>query len=148
MASAPLDPASSEPGAARIRGVDHVALVVRDVEAALAYFSGQLGLAVMRDEVTAASGGARLVFLDAGNVALQLVSPTGLDGPMAEHLAAHGDGLHHVCLAVDDIEASVAALAPGAGVEIAVGGRGRRTAFLPGKPGGLITELAEVPSDE
>lgn len=132
---------------AGVRGVDHVAIVVRDVEASLAYFSGRLGLTVLRDEVTPASGGARLVFLDAGNVAIQLVSPTGPDGPMAEHLAAHGDGLHHVCLAVDDIEASVAALAPGADVVIAVGGRGRRTAFLPGKPGGLITELAEVPSN-
>ncbi len=133
---------------AGIRGVDHVALVVRDVEAALAHFTGRLGLTVLRDEVTAASGGARLVFLDAGNVAIQLVSPTSRDGPMAEHLAAHGDGLHHVCLAVDDIEASVAALAPGADVVIAVGGRGRRTAFLPGKPGGLTTELAEAPTGE
>lgn len=133
---------------AGISGIDHVALVVRDVEAALAHFTGVLGLAVLRDEVTPASGGARLVFLDAGNVALQLVSPTGPDGPMAAHLAAHGDGLHHVCLAVDDIDAAVAALAPGADVVVAVGGRGRRTAFLPGAPGGLITELAEVPSNE
>lgn len=133
---------------AGISGVDHVALVVRDVEAALEHFTGALGLAVLRDEVTTASGGARLVFLDAGNVALQLVSPTGPDGPMAAHLAAHGDGLHHVCLAVDDIDAALAALAPGADVVVAVGGRGRRTAFLPGRPGGLITELAEVPSAE
>jgi len=133
-------------GSAAILGVDHVALVVRDVEASLAFFTGQLGLPVLRDEVTTASGGARLVFLDAGNVAIQLVCPTGPDGPMAEHLAAHGDGLHHICLAVDDIDASLAALAPDAGVPVAVGGRGRRTAFLPGRPGGLVTELAEVPS--
>ena len=130
--------------AAGIRGIDHVALVVRDVEEAIAYFTGTLGLGLLHDEVTTASGGARLVFLDAGNVAIQLVSPTGPDGPMAAHLTEHGEGLHHVCLAVDDIEASVAALAPDAGVVIAVGGRGRRTAFLPGKPGGLVTELAEV----
>ena len=130
--------------AAGIRGVDHVALIVRDVEEAIAYFTGTLGLSLLGDEVTTASGGARLVFLDAGNVAIQLVSPTGPDGPMAAHLAEHGDGLHHVCLAVDDIEASVAALAPDADVAIAIGGRGRRTAFLPGRPGGLITELAEV----
>jgi len=142
------DPAARDATAsAGISGVDHVALVVRDVEAALAHFTGALGLTVLRDEVTTASGGARLVFLDAGNVALQLVSPTGPDGPMAAHLAAHGDGLHHVCLAVDDIDAALAALAPGADVVVAVGGRGRRTAFLPGRPGGLITELAEVPSE-
>lgn len=140
-------PTRARAGAGGIRAVDHVALVVRDVEASLAYFTGQLGLAVIRDEVTPASGGARLVFLDAGNVAIQLVSPTGPDGPMAEHLASQGEGLHHVCFAVEDIDASVAALAPGADVAIAVGGRGRRTAFLPGTPGGLITELAEVEVD-
>ena len=151
MASTSVDKdqaTGSGTGPAGIQGVDHVALVVRDVEAALAHFTSTLGLTVLRDEVTAASGGARLVFLDAGNVAIQLVSPTGPDGPMAEHLAVHGDGLHHVCLAVDDIDAAVAALAPGADVVVAVGGRGRRTAFLPGRPGGLITELAEVPSAE
>lgn len=131
-------------GQAPVRGVDHVALVVRDVEASVAYFTETLGLRVLEDEVTTASGGARLVFLDAGNVAIQLVSPTGPDGPMAAHLVTHGEGLHHVCLVVDDMEASLAALAPGADVAVGVGGRGRRTAFLPGKPGGLITELAEV----
>ena len=150
MASMPAEhdmPMGDPSAAAGIRGVDHVALVVRDVEASMAYFTGTLGLPILRDEVTTASGGARLVFLDAGNVAIQLVSPTGPDGPMAEHLAAYGDGLHHVCLAVADIDASVAALAPDAEVVIVVGGRGRRTAFLPGKPGGLITELAEVRDD-
>lgn len=135
-------------GATRIKGIDHVALIVRDIESSLAYFTGQLGLPVLRDEVTAASGGARLVFLDAGNVAIQLVCPTGPEGPMAEHLATHGDGLHHICLTVDNIDASLAALAPDAGVPVAIGGRGRRTAFLPGRPGGLVTELAEVPSVE
>ena len=151
MASTSVDKDQSTGGGTGpfgIQGVDHVALVVRDVETALAHFAGVLGLTVLRDEVTAASGGARLVFLDAGNVSIQLVSPTGPDGPMAAHLAAHGDGLHHVCLAVDDIDAAVAALAPGAGVVVAVGGRGRRTAFLPGAPGGLITELAEVAPNE
>jgi len=130
------------------RGVDHIALLVRDAEAPLAYFTGDLGLTVIRDEQTQASGGARLIFLDAGNIAIQLVCPTGPTGPMAEHLEAHGEGLHHVCLAVDDIEASLAALAPDEDVAVAIGGRGRRTAFLPGKPGGLITELAEVNPDE
>lgn len=147
MATTPAEQETTQSeaaAAAGIRGVDHVALVVRDVDASLAYFTGQLGLTVIRDEVTAASGGARLVFLDAGAVAIQLVSPTGPDGPMAAHLADHGEGLHHVCLAVDDIDASLAALAPGAGVAVAVGGRGRRTAFLPGAPGGMVTELAEV----
>ncbi len=86
----------------------------------------------------------RLVYLDAGNVMIQLVSPTGESGPIAEHLATYGDGLHHICLAVDDIEATVIALSPDAEVPVGLGGRGRRTTFLPGKQGGLITELTET----
>jgi methylmalonyl-CoA/ethylmalonyl-CoA epimerase len=127
-----------------IAGIDHVALVVRDIDAALPWYIDQLGFRVIGDERSPGAGGVRLVYLDAGNVIIQLVSPTGESGPIAEHLAAHGDGLHHICLAVDDIEAAVTALAPGTDVPVGLGGRGRRTAFLPGKQGGLITELTET----
>ena len=127
-----------------ISGIDHVALVVRDIDAALPWFVDQLGFALIGDELTAASGGARLAYLDAGNITLQLVSPTSGSGPIAEHLATRGEGLHHICFAVEDIEATIAALAPDAGVPVVVGGRGRRTAFLPGRESGLITELTET----
>ena len=127
-----------------ISAVDHVAIIVRDIDAALPWFTDQLGFALIGDEITPASGGARLAFLDAGNITLQLVSPTGSSGPIAEHLAEHGEGLHHICFAVDDIEQSIDVLAPGSSVPVAVGGRGRRTAFLPGRQAGLITELAET----
>lgn len=127
-----------------ISGIDHIALVVRDIDAALPWFVDQLGFALIGDELTPASGGARLAYLDAGNITLQLVSPIGGAGPIAEHLAAHGEGLHHVCFAVDDIERTIAALAPDADIPVVVGGRGRRTAFLPGMRSGLITELTET----
>jgi methylmalonyl-CoA/ethylmalonyl-CoA epimerase len=127
-----------------IAGIDHVALVVRDIDAALPWYIDQLGFSLIGDEYSSGAGGVRLTYLDAGNVIIQLVSPTGESGPIAEHLATHGDGLHHICLAVDDIEATVTALAPGADVPVGLGGRGRRTAFLPGKQGGLITELTET----
>jgi methylmalonyl-CoA epimerase len=129
---------------APIVGIDHVALLVRDIDAALPYFTEQLGFQLIADERTQASGGARLAYLDAGNVVIQLVSPTAANGPIADHLNAHGEGLHHICLIVDDIELSLAAFAPGTDVAIALGGRGRRTAFLPNRPNGLIMELTEA----
>lgn len=131
-----------------ISGIDHVALVVRDIDAALPWFTDRLGFTLIGDELTTASGGARLAYLDAGNITLQLVSPTGSSGPIAEHLAEHGEGLHHICFAVDDIDGAIESFAPGGSVPVAVGGRGRRTAFLPGRPAGLITELTEtVPAE-
>ena len=127
-----------------ISGIDHVAIIVRDVDASLPYYIEQLGFTLTGDERTQASGGARLAYLDAGNIKIQLVSPTGTSGPIADYLANHGEGLHHICLTVDDIDETVAALAPGADVPVVVGGRGRRTAFLPARPNDLITELTEA----
>ena len=138
MASAPA------PSVTPIAGIDHVAVIVRDIDAALPFYTEQLGFRLIGDERTQASGGARLAYLDAGNVTIQLVSPTGADGPLADYLATHGEGLHHICLTVDDIEQTIARFAPEAIVPVAVGGRGRRTAFLPDRPNGLITELTEA----
>ena len=137
MASAPAVPVTP------IAGVDHVAVIVRDIDAALPFYTEQLGFRLIGDEYTQASGGARLAYLDAGNVKIQLVSPTGATGPLADYLATNGEGLHHICLTVADIEQTIAHFAPGKDVPVAVGGRGRRTAFLPDRPNGLITELTE-----
>lgn len=128
----------------RIAALDHVAVVVRDIEASLAYYTRELGLPIVSDEETEASGGARLVFLDAGNVMVQLISPLRSTGPIAGHLETYGEGIHHLCFAVDDIEDAIAALLPGKDVPVEVGGRGRRTAFLPDRTDGVITELTET----
>ena len=127
-----------------VSGIDHIGLLVRDIDAVLPWFIDQLGFSLLGDEITAASGGARLAYLDAGNVTLQLLSPTTDSGPIAEYLASRGEGLHHICLAIGDIEQTINALAPDAQVSVAVGGRGRRTAFLPVTHAGLITELTET----
>ena len=126
-----------------INGIDHIGLLVRDIDSSLRYFTEHLGFKLISDERTAASGGARLAYLDAGNVILQLLSPTGASGPIAEHLAEHGEGLHHICLTVDDIDRTIADLAPVAVVDVTLGGGGRRVAFLPERPNGLVMELTE-----
>ncbi|MCC6791308.1 MAG: VOC family protein [Thermomicrobiales bacterium] len=129
---------------APVAGIDHVALIVRDIDEALPFYTEQLGFRLISDELTTASGGARLAYLDAGNIILQLVSPTGASGPIRDALDANGEGLHHICLTVDDIDQTLDRLAPGVETPIAVGGRGRRTAFLPIRPNGLVTELTEA----
>lgn len=127
-----------------VAGIDHIGLLVRDIDASLTYFTDSLGFALISDEITEASGGARLVYLDAGNIILQLLTPTGTSGPIADALASRGEGLHHICLSVDDIHATVDALAPEKEVSIVLGGRDRLTCFLPDRPGGLIIELTET----
>jgi methylmalonyl-CoA/ethylmalonyl-CoA epimerase len=113
-----------------IRRLDHVAIAVADTEVALTYFRDVLGLAVVHSERNEPVG-VRLTYLDAGNAFLQLVEPLRDDSPIAAHVREHGDGLHHICFAVDDVERDAHAL--GDGAEIRLGsGRGRPAAFVPG----------------
>ena len=89
--------------------LDHIAIVVRDIDAALAFYRDQLGWQVVVDEVIE-SGGVRLTHLDLGNIQLQLVQPMTEDHPLQQHLREHGEGLHHLCLLVDDVEVTMARL--------------------------------------
>jgi methylmalonyl-CoA/ethylmalonyl-CoA epimerase len=95
--------------------------------------------------------GVRTWFLDVGGGHLELLEPLGEDSPIAKHIEKRGEGLHHLCLRVDDLEAVLAQLAA-RGVE-PVGGRvragagGARVAFLhPRDTGGVLLELSETES--
>lgn len=128
-----------------IRRLDHVAIAVHDTDAALRYFEGQLGLPVVSSEENATAK-ARLTYLDAGNAFVQLVSPLAPEAPIAAHLEANGEGLHHVCFGVEDVAAAAAALARAPGSTVRLGsGRGRPSAFLPGEPAhGTLVEVTSL----
>lgn len=124
-------------------GLDHLAIVVHDTEAALAIWRDRYGFPVLYSET---NGGARLTHLDLGNTQLQLVEPVTPDHPLRAWLATHGSGLHHLCLAVDDIGQAMEAL-PAHGLASAQaephqGTQGRRALFVdPATSGGLRVEL-------
>jgi methylmalonyl-CoA/ethylmalonyl-CoA epimerase len=123
---------SGSEGSTSLRRLDHIALLVRDTEEALDYFTGRLGLEVVSTEVVEPVG-ARLTYLDCGNALLQLVEPTRSDSPLADSLERQGEGLHHICFAVDDVLAAASALAePGAPLPQPGSGRGRVSSFVPG----------------
>ena len=124
-----------------IEGVDHVAIVVRDVDAALGYYLGPLGLPMVGREDQPETG-VRVAYVQAAGVKLQLVQALR-PGPIQDFLAAHGEGLHHVCFAVRDIPEALRHFAPGTEVPIRMGGGGRRVCFLPPQPTGLVVELIE-----
>ncbi|PJJ65578.1 VOC family protein [Compostimonas suwonensis] len=128
--------------------VDHVGVVVRDADVTIDWYTRSFGMVVVHDQLIHGDDqNVRLVFLapsaDAAPdaTALQLVSPIA-DGPIARHLAEHGEGLHHVCFAVDDIDATLVAIGDGE-TRPFVGGRGRRCAFPIGVPDRVRLELVE-----
>lgn len=121
--------------------VDHVGVVVRQIETSLPYYRDRLGLSVLAAEEPPGVG-VRVVYLAAGATTLQLVEPIA-PGPLLDHLGERGEGLHHLCFEVPDIEVALRRLAPGVDVPVATGGRGRRACFLPGRVNGMRIELTE-----
>jgi methylmalonyl-CoA/ethylmalonyl-CoA epimerase len=132
-----------------IRRLDHVAVVVRDTEAALATYRDRFGLRVAHTE-DLRSPRIRLTYLDCGNAFLQLIEPLDPDSQLARWLAEHGEGLHHVAFGVEDAVAAAAALAAeGAPPPTEGQGRGRVSAFVPGEPAhGAVVECTDFVYEE
>jgi methylmalonyl-CoA/ethylmalonyl-CoA epimerase len=131
-----------------LRRLDHVAVAVRDTEVALRHFSDRLGLPLVHtDELE--SPPVTLTYLDAGNAYLQLVSPRR-ECDLSRWLDENGEGLHHVCFAVDDVGAAVAALSARSASPELGSGRGRVSGFVrDGSPFGVLIECTEFrPDDE
>lgn len=118
---------------AQVCRLDHVAVAVRETEAALAFFRDRLGLDIAHTQVLDRPH-VRLTYLDAGNTFIQLVEPLDPEGELAAAIARHGEGLHHICFGVDDVLEAARAISPGAGDPVAGTGRGRVSAFVPGSP--------------
>ncbi len=131
-----------------LRRLDHVAIAVRDTDAALRYFRDRLGLEVSRSEEIE-SPHVRLTYLDAGNAYIQLVEPLDPGADLARWIDENGEGIHHICFGVDDVlkvarELSLDGAAPTAG-----SGRGRVSAFVPGPlVHGVRVECTEFRRDE
>jgi methylmalonyl-CoA epimerase len=89
--------------------VDHIGIVVRDITAALKVYQVALGLP-LGETVDMADQQVRVAFLPIGESNIELVQPTSDDTGVARYLAKRGEGIHHICIQVDDIEAALAQL--------------------------------------
>ena len=117
-----------------LKRLDHGAVAVSDTEAALEYFCGRLGLEVTSSEEIQTPH-VRLTYLDANPIFIQLVEPLDDASPIAAYVAEHGEGLHHIAFAVEDVPGTAAELADPGAPDVTVGsGRGKPSAFVPGDP--------------
>ncbi|HAJ36635.1 MAG TPA: methylmalonyl-CoA epimerase [Chloroflexi bacterium] len=89
--------------------MDHVGVVVHDIDATLKTYCDQLGFKLL-ERVEIPEQKVVAAFLDAGNSTIELISPTDTESGTARFLANRGEGTHHVCYEVDDIQAALAAL--------------------------------------
>ncbi len=129
--------------------IDHVAIAVRDLDAAIAWYAEVLGATVVHREVVE-SDGVDEALLRVAESYVQLLTPTRDDSPVAKYLEQRGEGLHHVAYRVDDCAVALAAVkASGARVIDQTprpGSRGTIVAFVHPKASfGTLIELVEDP---
>lgn len=140
---------SEQPGPGA-RKIDHLGIAVHDLARSEPLFQALLGVAPAGREVVA-SEQVEVSFFRVGESAFELLMPTSPASPIARALEKRGEGIHHVCLAVDDIEAEVARLRA-AGFQFVgdaprPGAGGCRVAFVhPKSAGGILVELSQPPA--
>lgn len=132
----------------QVKQINHVAVVVDDMEKALAFWRDALGMELqgMRDVPAEQS---RVAFLPLPGSEVELVQPTTDDSGVAKYLARRGPGMHHICLEVDDIEGMLAQLSA-KGVRLIdetprTAADGKKYAFIhPKSTSGVLVELYQV----
>ena len=133
----------------KVLRIDHVAMVVEDLEATLAFWRDGLGLELTHIEDVPAEK-SRVAFLPVGASEVELVNPTSDDSGLKRYLEKRGPGMHHLCLEVDDIEGMLKRLKD-KGVQLineapVDGLGGKRYAFIhPKSANGVMVELYELP---
>jgi len=133
---------------AKITAVNHVAVVVEDMEKSLLFWRDALGIQLheLRDVSAEQS---QVAFLPVAGAEVELVMPTTTDSGIAKYLAKRGQGMHHLCLEVDDIDGMMSQLKaknirlineePRTAVD------GKRYAFIhPESTGGVLVELYQI----
>ena len=130
--------------------IDHVAIAVNDLDAAIAWYEKVFGATVEHREVVESDGVAEALLRVADSY-IQLLTPTRDDSPVARYLAKRGEGLHHVGYRVADCGVALEAVKAAGGRVIdqvpRPGSRGTTVAFVhPATSFGTLIELVEDPA--
>jgi methylmalonyl-CoA/ethylmalonyl-CoA epimerase len=131
--------------------INHIAVVVEDVNTALAFWQKALGLPLHHVEHNEDEA-VDIAFLPLGDGEIELIAPFTEDSGVAKYLAKRGAGLHHLCIEVEDIEAALTQIAASGAEMINQTARvrpdGTKYAFVhPKSTGGVLLELYEVKKD-
>jgi methylmalonyl-CoA epimerase len=128
------------------KGVDHVVIAVKDLDASVGKYEAIYGTPVS-DRSEAAAAGMKMAFFRFGDSYVELVSNLGDEGPIAKRLADRGEGVHLMAMKVDDLDKTLAELRQ-KGVRL-VGDPGpgnpvRGQVFVhPSETGGVLTQLVQ-----
>lgn len=131
-----------------IKKIDHIAIAVPNLDEAISLYTGLLGKAPESIEEVDEQK-VRAAFFGVDDTNLELLEPTAPESPIAKFLEKNGrGGLHHLCVEVEDIDATLARLKE-AGVKLIdeepkIGAHNKRIAFVhPKSTGGVLIELSQ-----
>jgi methylmalonyl-CoA/ethylmalonyl-CoA epimerase len=130
-----------------LQKIDHVAIAVRSLDSALKVYAELLGLTVGGVEEIPEQK-TRIAMFSLGESRIELLEATAEDSPVADFIAKRGEGMHHICFQVDNLEEELQKLR-GAGLCLIdqtprIGAGGCRIAFLhPSSAAGVLIELSE-----
>ena len=132
----------------KVKQINHVAVVVEDMEKALSFWRDALGMELheLRDVRAEKS---QVAFLPLSGSEVELVKPTTDDSGIAKYLAKRGPGMHHICLEVDEIEEMMMQL-KSKGVRLIneeprIATDGKKYAFIhPESTSGVLVELYQI----
>jgi methylmalonyl-CoA/ethylmalonyl-CoA epimerase len=133
-----------------IKKVDHIAIIVEDIDEALIFWRDALGLELHHLEAVPDQESI-VAFLPVGEGEIELVKPTTEDSGVARYLKKRGPGIHHICFEVDDIQTTLARLRS-KDVRLinetpVIGAGGKKIAFIhPESTHGVLVELYELKS--
>ena len=125
--------------------IAHIGIAVRDLDAILPFYRDVLQL---QDVPLDDADGARIAGLAAGDSLVELLEAKDPASPIGKFVAARGPGIHHICFAVDDIDAALGRCRA-AGLRLIdetprIGAEGKRIAFIhPSSTAGVLVELSE-----
>ena len=133
----------------KAKGLDHVAIAVKDLEQAVALYRDALGLELAEIEEVPEQQ-VRTAIFGHGMGRVELICPTVPDSGVARFLQKRGEGLHHICIEVEDIDAAIASMkargAPMIDESPKPGAGGAKVAFIhPKGSHGVLIELRQGP---
>src|SRR5476651_1498124 len=125
--------------------IAHIGIAVRGLSESVSFYRDVLGLA---DVPLEHADGAKIAGLAAGPSLVELLEAESPESPIAKFVAKRGPGIHHVCFAVDDLDATLERCRT-FGIRLIdetprIGAEGKRIAFLhPSATGGILVELSD-----
>ena len=131
-----------------VKRIDHIAVVVDDIEAALNFWRDGLGMEMTHLEEVKEQESI-VAFLPTSGSEVELVKPTTETSGVAKYLAKRGPGMHHICVEVDDIHATLVQL-KAKGIKLinetpTIGAGGKQIAFVhPSSTSGVLVELYQA----